>query len=156
MQRQRFEVRLGEAAPSFSWLQADGHGGTEHGQPLVEADDVQLMEPHQRPVQQLPGIPRLAIQSRVGRYGPQQVAHGGFRQQIRAPDSTGQQAAQQMVQHLLGPHAAPVGCLFKGRPFALQGHPHRLRILFAHRPTAPCAVLAPSVIGNASNNAPQP
>ena len=61
-----------------------------------------------------------------------------------------------MGQQVLGPQAPQASRLFKGRPFALQGHPHRLRVLFAHRPTAPGAVLAPFVVGNPPNNAPQP
>ena len=65
VERQGFEVRVGEAAP-LPLLQADGHGGAEHGETLVEANDLLLVQPQKRTVYQLVGVPDLALQDQVG------------------------------------------------------------------------------------------
>ena len=157
MQVQGLEVRLGEATPRLLLVrEAHRHGRSEDDQTLVKADDVHFMEPHQRPIQTLPVILHLAVHKQVGlSNGPQQLAHGGFRQQVHAA-APRRQAADQVVQQTVGPVSAPVCRLRQRRPFTPQGYLHRLHIPFAHRPTAPCTVLAPSVVGDAPNNAPEP
>ena len=62
---QGFEVRVGEAAP-LPLLQADGHGGAEHGETLVEPDDLLLVQPQKSAVHELVGMPDLALQDDVG------------------------------------------------------------------------------------------
>ena len=59
MKGQGLEVGVGKAPPFL--LQPDGHGWPEYRQPLVELDDLQLVQPQQRAVQQLGGVPDFAL-----------------------------------------------------------------------------------------------
>ena len=124
---ERLEVGACEATFRLLFREADGHGGAEHRQALVEAHHLLLVQPQQGAVQQALRVPDPAFQHQVGGERPQQVAEGGLRQQIR-PSKTGRQAGEQMLEQTSRSVTPSRGGLLERAPFALQRHVHRLRV----------------------------
>ena len=151
MELERREVGVDEAAPILA--QVDGHGGPEHRQPLVEADDLLLVQPQQGAVQEPLGILDPGLQLQVGTECVQQLAECGLGQQIRAP-AAGRQAVEQMIQQAPRGTAAALRGLRKRLPITLEGHPYRLRVPPVQPQAALAALLAAAVPGDAAERAP--
>ena len=104
VKRQGLEFRPGEPTP-VPPLQPDLHRRAEHRQPLVEADDLQLVEPEQGPVQQFGRVPHRALEHQVGLDRLQEFPERGLGKEIGATDP-GRQAVEQMFEQAAGRLAA--------------------------------------------------
>ena len=144
-------IRLGEPAPLR--LEQDGHGRTEHRQPLVQADHLLLVEPEQGPVHQPVGMPDLAVQHQVRLHRRQQLAHGGLGQQVGAPHALGH-GGEQVLQQQSCRSSPHFGRLGQWSPVPLQRHLHRLPVPAAQSQAAPTTSLTPAVGGDASHDSP--
>ena len=149
------EVRGGEAAPRCLLFQLDGHRGTEHGETLVQADNFLFVQPEQRAVKELVGLPHPTLQHQVVFECDQQSAEGGLRKQVRPP-AAGRQAGEQVLQKTMRPFPPQRSGLLQRAPGAQQLHAHRLGVGLAHPQAAAAAALAAAVDRDAAQDAPEP
>ena len=152
VERQGLEVGIDEAPPVLS--QADGHGRAEDRQALVEADDIELVQPQQGAVQQSGGVSDPALDLQVGRQGMGKPSQSGFRQEVR-PAGALRQTRQEVFQQQPGAVPPDSRGLLQRSPLAVQRHLPGFGVELARGQAAGGAVLAPAVVGDAADDAPE-
>ena len=154
VQSQGLEVHLAKL-PTSILAQVDGHGRAKDSETFVEADDLLLVQPEQRPIDQLVRLLESVFEIHIGFHFVQQFAECGLGEKICALASR-RQAIEQMLQQPLCCVSAQVGGLGKRPPISIQCHAQGFVVQRAQSDTARGAVVSVPIAFDAAQKAEHP